>query len=264
MGVVSEKKAYREEMLLSALREKKTMDVAEVIDLLKISESTARRFFGELEEKGEIIRTYGGIQLAPEPITEYSVLNSELLYPEEKHRIATYALSFVKSGDIIYVDNGTTLHCFASLLARLIQNGTLTNIQVYTNSLRNLQILTDICDVNLIGGLYRSSRQDFSGYLTETVLETLSFQKAFMGTDAIGLSAKEGLMTTDAATAKINEIMTTRSNKMFLLADSSKFNRRSFIRYGASHSAYMIITDTGLDRETYEAFLNQRIRIERV
>ena len=264
MGVVSEKKAYREELLLSALREKKTMDVSEVIELLHISESTARRFFGELEQKGVIIRTYGGIKLASEPLVNHSGSSAALLHPDEKQRIALYAASFVNSGDIIYIDNGTTMQCFASVLARRIQEGELQHIQVYTNALPILQILTDVCDVNVIGGFYRSTRRDFSGYLTEMFLKTITFPKSFRGTDAISLDPAEGLMTIDPFTAKIQEMLAKRSTKMFLLADSSKFHRRSFVRYASPQDAYRIITDTGLDEKTCQAFLDQNVRLELV
>lgn len=264
MGVIDQKKAAREDLLLSALRRKKSMNMMEVTALLQISEATARRFVGELEDKGVLVRTYGGVRLVPESFREYSTQDSQRLHMEEKQRIAQHAVSFVQSGDLIYLDNGTTLHCFASIVAQNIQNGNLRDLQVYTNSLITLQILADHCEVNLIGGQYRSKRQDFSGYLTEMVLDSICFQKAFLGTDAIGFGPKEGLMTTDAATAKVNQLMMHRSSETYLLVDSSKFQRRSFLRYASPKDAHLIITDTGLPQDLYDMCLNQHVAVVRV
>lgn len=264
MGIVSEKQAYREELLLSNLRKKNKMSTAEVVELLNISESTARRFFDELEKKGSIIRIYGGIKLAAEPIMEYHFNDAELRQPEEKHRIAEFAVSFVNNGDIIYIDNGTTLHNFASVLSSRLQSGQLSDIHVYTNALTNLQTLAGFCDINLIGGFYRSKRQDFCGHLTEMVLESISFDKCFLGADGISLDTKDGIMTTDIYTAKIDEILISRTNKTFLLTDSTKFHHRSFIKYASIHDPYMIITDYQLNNDIYEKILNQHVQIERV
>lgn len=264
MGIVSEKQASREVLLLSALRKKNKMSTSEVVDLLNISESTARRFFDDLEKKGSIIRTYGGIQLASDPIIEYHFNDAELRQPEEKRRIAEFAVSFVNNGDTIYIDNGTTLHNFASALLNRLLSGELNDIHVYTNALINLQILADFCDINLIGGSYRNNRLDFCGHLAERVLESISFNKCFLGADGISLDDKDGIMTTDIYTAKIDEILISRTHKTFLLVDSTKFHRRSFIKYASLHEPYMIITDNALRTDIYEELVKQRIQIEQV
>ena len=58
------KRSEREALLLQTLLTAKTLDTAQAMSLLNVSESTARRLFAELEQQNLVIRKYGGIQLA--------------------------------------------------------------------------------------------------------------------------------------------------------------------------------------------------------
>ena len=149
----------------------------------------------------------------------------------------------------VYLDSGTTIQQMALALARRFEKNDLEDVQIFTNSLQNLTILSEYCDINLIGGHFRGKRKDFCGYLTEMVLEAVSFGKCFLGADGVGINSGDGIMATDVFTAKINQIVSKRSEEMYLLLDSTKFVRRSLIRYAALEDAQMIITDNSLAEE---------------
>ena len=55
----------RETQLLEELKKRGQLDSKEIIDLFRISESTARRMCVDLERKGLAIRTFGGIRCLP-------------------------------------------------------------------------------------------------------------------------------------------------------------------------------------------------------
>ena len=57
-------KNEREQELISRLSIVQKLSLAEAMELLGISESTARRMFSKLEADGVAIRTHGGIQAA--------------------------------------------------------------------------------------------------------------------------------------------------------------------------------------------------------
>ena len=264
MGSFHKKKELREDKLLGLLKSKKRMDTKEVVELLQISESTARRFFDDLEKKGVLIRTYGGIQIAPESDADYFYEDLMTHQAEQKMRIGEYACSMVENGDILFLDSGTTLQHMAAALSQRFREGTVNEIEIYTNSLVNLKILSQYCDVHLIGGLFRSKRQDFCGYLSEIVLQTIAFKKCFLGSDGISLAPAEGIMATDVFTARVNEIVAGRSDKIYILADSTKFMRRSFIRYACPDVPDLFISDTDLSEQQYSLFSAGGIRIVRV
>ncbi len=264
MGTLGEKRAAREEKLVAALRNKKHMDTGEVVSLLGISESTARRFFDDLEKKGVVLRTYGGIQISPELDADYYFEDLQQKQTTEKKRIGEYASRLVEDGDIIFMDSGTTLQHMAVELAQRIKEGELRDLQIYTNSLINLKILMPYNDVHVIGGLFRNKRQDFCGYLAEMVLSNIVFKKSFLGADGISMDAGEGIMATDVFTARADEITAQRTDKMFLLADSTKFMRRSFIKYATLDAVDLFITDTSLSDEYYNLFIESGLEVARV
>lgn len=249
MNAQTSKKAHQQEVILSLLKRKKSLRTGEAARLLHVSECTVRRLFEELEQRGELIRVYGGANLVPGKRDLYYFENFQLHMTEQKERIGNYAGGLVNNGDLIYLDSGTTIQQMAIALAGRIRRGELRDIQVFTNSLRNLTILSEYCEINLIGGMFRSGRQDFCGYLSELVLDTVAFPKCFMGADGVSVNPRDGVMATDAFTAKISQQVVNRAGTVYLLADSSKCTRRSFIKYASLSDIYMLITDTGLSGE---------------
>jgi len=240
------KKAKQEETILTLLHKRKQLKTTEAAQLLNVSECTVRRFFMDLEQRNEAIRIYGGIKLPPAKSEEYRFDNYQFHKSEQKRRIGQYASTLVHDGDILFIDSGTTMQQMTLCLAERLKAGELHNIQVFTNSLRNLQLLADICDVSLIGGLFRSQRQDFCGYVSEIVLEVVSFEKCFLSADGIYVNPGDGVMAMDIFTAKINQLVSHRAREVYLVADSSKFSRRSFIKYTSLDKVSMVISDSGL------------------
>ena len=56
-------------------------------------------------------------------------------------------------------------------------------------------------------------------------------------------------MTWDIETARIDQLTIKRSDHVYLLTDSSKFKKRTFINYEELSPEYTIITDSGLPEE---------------
>lgn len=262
MSISSIKKARREESILSALQKKKSLKTYEVANMLNVSECTARRFLEDLEKEGRVVRIYGGVKSAPSKHTEYHFENLQLRQSEQKQRIGAYGARLVDDGAIIFLDSGTTIQQMALHLVERFKNNDLHDVQVYTNSMRNLTILADYCEINLIGGLYRSKRKDFCGYLSEMMLESVSFQKCFLSADGVSCDPRDGIMATDIFTAKLNEIVSRRAEKAYLLSDSTKFVRRSFIKYASVSDMHMIVTDSGLSEAIREALIAQGVSVE--
>ena len=81
----------------------------------------------------------------------------------------------------------------------------------------------------LLGGEVRLSRLDVCGSVAEEVLKKFHITKAFLGADTI--SMKKGFMTTDERTAQMNEIVIADADTSYVLVDSSKFDKSSFMSY---------------------------------
>lgn len=246
--------------LLEMLQLHKRLDVRTVADNLNISDATVRRFFGQLEEEGKVIRVHGGVQLAQQLGYDYSFRAQAAEREEQKLLIANHAAAFVHDNEHIFLDSGTTTLKLAEALSVKLQTGELENIVVLTNSVSHIETVARLCKVILVGGEIRPERLDVCGSVAEKTLTLFHLEKAFFGADAISTSG--GFMTTDERTSTINEIVVKRSNKAFVLADSTKFNKTSFIRYAAFNEVDTVITDAEIQQDTLRAFREAGARIE--
>ena len=86
--------------------------------------------------------------------------------------------------------------------------------------------------------------------------------KAFLGADAVSLAA--GFMTTDERTAKMNQIVVDRADHAYVLVDSSKFGKSSFVQYAGLDQVETVFTDPGLGKETLKAYAEAGARIQTV
>lgn len=244
------KHAEREEAILSVLRCRSQITTFEAIDLLNVSESTARRLFNDLVEKGKAIRQYGGIRLAQNSAYEYSFERLMDENAEEKQAIANKAVEFISDHDIIFFDSGTTVYRLCLALAEKIKSGALSDITVFTNSSSNLQPLAEVCEVTLVGGKYRPKRMDFAGFSANKFISNFNFTKAFLGTDAVNTT--DGFMTTDTDTAMTTELVIERSDTIIVLADAGKIGRRSFMSYAKPQDIDVLVTSMGADMQVVE------------
>jgi DeoR family fructose operon transcriptional repressor len=246
--------------LLESLQLNKRLDVRTVAEDLNISEATVRRLFAKLEEEGKVIRVHGGVQLAPKLGFDYSYRVSALHRKREKTIIGNAVVKVIQNNERLFIDSGTTALKLAEALSLKIQAGELKDIVVLTNSLTNIDTLANWCKVILIGGEIRIERRDVCGAIAEKNLTLFHVNRAFFGADAISL--KGGFMTTDERTSKMNEIIMAHSEHIYVLADSEKFDRSSFITYSGIQDVTAIYTDSGIDKGVLDKYLNAGAKIE--
>jgi len=250
----------RSNKLLEMLQLNKRLDVRTVAQDLSISEATARRFFTQLEEEGKVIRVHGGVQLAPQLGYDYSFRVQASHRQKQKALIGSHAAELVQDGDRLFLDSGTTVLKLAEALALRLRTARLKSIVVLTNSITHVETVARWCKVILIGGEIRVERLDVCGSVAEKTLMMFHLDKAFFGADAVSLEG--GCMTTDERTSTMNEIVVERTGRCYVLVDSHKFGKTSFIRYASFNQIETLFTDPGLDEETLEVFSDAGARIE--
>lgn len=253
------KNELRSARLLELLRLNKRLDVRAVSESFDVSEATVRRMFTQLAKEGKLIRTHGGVLLAPHMSTDYSYFLSASHKNREKNEIGKAAAEIVTSGDRLFLDSGTTVLKFAEALSLRLQSGALTNIVVITTSLVLVETLARWCKVILVGGEARLERRDLCGPLSEENLRQFHLTRSFFGADAIHL--RGGFMTTEEWTAKMDEIAMKNSSHAYVLADSEKFNRDSFIHYADLDEIELLFTDSSLAASVAQDFTEAGARI---
>ena len=251
-------KHEREQLLMARLSVVQKLSLSEAMELLDVSESTARRMFAKLERDGVAIRTHGGVQSVAGAMTMYSFEYGARTNIERKTAIARKAVEYLEDGDVVFCDSGTTIQCMCAELVRRLREEKL-KIKLYTNSLANLELLAPHMQVDLVGGEYRAYRKDFCGYLTEQALQGLHFTKSFVGAD--GCIGEGQFTTTDFDTARMDQIAIRNSQKTFMLVDSSKFGNSSHVAYTSIDSLHTVITDSQIASETLEKLQRYKAQI---
>lgn len=225
----------RLERLLALVRERRAVRLAELCRALGASPATVRRDLAQLEARGRLRRVHGGAVSVESRLDEPLFDDKTGVRAAEKHRIAELAETFVREGETVYLDGGSTV---LELARRLRER---SDITIVTNSLRAaVELAGRGPRTILVGGELRRRSETLVGPLTQALLERLSFDRAFMGT--IGLTA-EGLATTDPAEAFTKELAMRRAREVVLLADHSKLGAASFARSGALEDVDWLITD---------------------
>ena len=258
MGIVEDRKAK----LLALLAERKRMTIKEVATYFGISLPTARLLCSNLSNEGKAFREHGGIRYLPRIETTYVMAEAKKEFTNEKHSIAHYASQIIEDNCLVFLEAGSTIFELAVALAERIQNEDLSHVVLFTNSMSNLGVLSQVSEVSLIGGRYRMQQQDFRGYLSDRIISMLRFDYAFLGCD--GISLENGMMALDMDTVRFVELLMQRADKIVLLADSGKFKRNSLITSIPVDKISLIVTDSELDDATYNSFLEANINIVRI
>ena len=211
----------------------------ELSDLFQTSAVTIRRDLQALEKQGLVQRVHGGAIRQASLFAGLALSEKEKIRPAEKDRIARYAAGLVKPGDVIIVDSGSTTLQFARYLKNL------NRLTVITNSLHVAsELATSGNKVILTGGEMEGDSLALVGPLADKTLQSLVVDKLFVGID--GIDFESGLTAASISEARTIREMMIASGETILLADSSKFGRRSLAVVDKLSALDKIITDTEL------------------
>jgi len=230
----------RHETILNTLAKRKHIEVLELCKKLHVSAVTIRKDLKLLEEKGLLFRTHGGASLENPYINEKAVIEKEKISVEEKNGIAQAAARLIDENDSIMIASGTTVQALSKFIKPK------NKLTVITSSL--YVVLHLIHDKNIeilqLGGYVRHSSASVIGSYAAQVLENISCSKLFLGVD--GIDFEYGLSTTNLEEAQLNQKMLASAQKLIVLADSSKFGKKSFAKICGIENINEVITDNGI------------------
>ncbi len=239
----------RHQRILDLLLAQREVSVAELAVQLKVSPITIRRDLELLEREGELTRTHGGAVFSRSAVFEFAFLDRVENRINEKAVIARYIADTVKPGMTIILDTGTTTLEVARAIAGI------PRLRVLTSSLAIASALHpyDNIDLVLLGGSVRHHSPDLSGPLTEENLRMFKTDIVILGADAV---SSDGVFTTDLDIARISRAMISSAQESWLVVDSSKFTRRSFVKFADWKNIANIVTDNGITTSDM-AWLNE-------
>jgi len=218
--------------------------VQDLCEKYNVSSVTIRKDLNYLEGLGLLYRTHGGASRQSRFASERNVNEKESIKVEEKKSIARIASEIINENDTIIMASGTTMH----YLARAMVN--FQKLTVLTSSLRVALELCKMPNITVIqlGGEVRKSSTSIVGSISEAVLDQFSCNKLFLGVDGIDLEF--GISCSSAAEAHLNQAMIRCADKLIVLADSSKINKKGFGKIADIDRVDVIITDENIDPQS--------------
>jgi DeoR/GlpR family transcriptional regulator of sugar metabolism len=236
----------RRTQILQIVRTEGRARVNELANRFSSSAVTIRNDLNELHQRGLVLRSHGGAVL-PDTILRESPVHERLkTHAEEKRRIGAIAATLINDGETIILDSGTT----TLEIARQIKNK--QGLQVITNGVNIAAELLDAREVQtfIVGGTLRVDSASIVGRSTEEMFEQFSADKLFLS--GAGCDPDFGVSGANLEETMVNRAMLRIAREIILVADASKFSKRSMVRIASFSEIDTVISDTGLREEMQE------------
>ncbi|GAB6987972.1 DeoR/GlpR family DNA-binding transcription regulator [Paenibacillus pini] len=238
----------RKETILNLLNLEGKVKTFDLVEKLKVSSETIRRYLEELENENKLKRVYGGAVKLNIDREELSYFKREVLHADEKRRIGRAAASLVEDDDVIFIDDGTTtLQVIDYLQSK-------KNITVLTTMVAALHRLIDYKNKGLfsgeiyfIGGWVDAVQSRVSGSIAEEMVSRFHPDKAFVSID--GMMMNHGITGFHAERGQLVRKVIERSKQSIVLSDHSKFGQVQFYKIADMKEMDYIITDVAAPKD---------------
>jgi DeoR family transcriptional regulator, fructose operon transcriptional repressor len=227
--------------LLDLIRVRGFAALEELVRELGVSESTIRRDLDALEEQGSAKRTHGGVLYAGGMPRLAEFDERQPANWAAKRAIASQAADRIGDGETVLLDGGTTTYEVARLLVG-------RSLQVVTNSLpvANLFASESRSDLVLLGGYVSPRTGVCLGPYANELLGRLHVTTTVLSAAGV---AEEGLFNAHLLLAETEQAMLRAAGRVMVVADSSKFGRKSLTLVAPLSDIDVVVSDDGLSAE---------------
>ncbi len=216
--------------------------IRELAELLNVSDATIRRDLDTLSCDNVIERIHGGAQALRVSRTSYECAYGDKsnYMVEEKKRIGFRAASYVEDGDTILLDSGTTSLQIALNLSEK------KNITVITYDLHiaNSIVMDPSSTLVVTGGIRRSGFGVLTGSMVQDFIRGIRVDKTFLSADAVDTDF--GVSNATLHEADLKKALIRSGQKVYLVADHSKFGNLALVHVCSLSDVDLILTDSGL------------------
>jgi DeoR/GlpR family transcriptional regulator of sugar metabolism len=245
----------RRTRLLELLQEEGSARIHRLSTLFQVSEPTIRQDLEALEEQGFVTRVHGGafLRTVSQQVSTMTLQHRENL--DKKAAIAKRAADFVKPGDRIILDSGSTL----TELARCLTNT--ESLTVVTNALNIALIMgtNPSCELMVTGGEFKAPTLSLTGDKAALFFQGIFVDKLFLATG--GVSPALDLTYPGINDLPVKNAMIQVAREIYLLADSTKFGKVAFASLGSIKAVDVLVTDAGIDPETADRIRGLGVKV---
>lgn len=233
------------------LNKHKNMSTKDLANTLYVSESTIRRDLQELEQTGVLRRYHGGASIVKSTATEFSSRIRELENRNLKTEICNKAAPFISNDMMLFIDSSSTcLH----LIPHLIN---FHHLVILTNSIQLAAELRsyDNLDIFITGGKLKKDSISILGNLSQQMINHF---KADIFLFSCKFFDEDYIYEADMEQTTIKQQFLKNAKQSILLADTTKFQKQSFIKLEALKKIDYIVTDSHI-KKSKEHFSDQWI-----
>lgn len=245
----------RKQAVLDYLSQQGAATMKQLSDHFGVSEMTIRRDLNALEQENLVQRSHGGaiyvggVTSSEEPDAAFKQERNR----EVKARLAAYSAErFVRDGDVLILENGTTVSRMTEFL------GAYSQLTLLTNGLDTLTLfrpqVTERRSIICCGGMLREVSGTFVGPLAEEFFSRYHANTLFIS--ALGYTHEDGFTDPNLLDTQVKKAMIRAAKKVVMLLDSSKIGNCYFTTVANLTDIDIFVTDQGIrdaDKELIEA-----------
>lgn len=228
----------RRQRVRDALNRNGALSVDELCRLVGASPATLRRDLTHLAHEGSIERSRGGAAPRRHHPAEAAIAQRERHYAAEKEAIARTAMQFIRPGDTVFMNDGSTTLALARLVARsrmeLFVATSGLNVAVALAESENLQVC-------VLGGMLRARTLATDGEFALRMLDDLNADVAFVSCDSFG--AAQGLNFLYPGDATIAAAMLARARRKVALVVSAKTEWKARLKSADIGALDVVVTE---------------------
>ena len=260
---MSTKTDERGDRVMRALLRAGDITVEELVKQVGMSAPSIRRDLTRLEKRGLVLRTHGGATLVEpllyEPFRHDTSFHArELRSADQKRRIGLAATDLIQEKQTVGLTAGTT----TTQIGRSLRHR--RGIHVVTNA---LNIGMELCNQPAIkttltgGSLHWAWTFALAGQAALNALQDVYLDQVFLG--VTGFDLDRGATTLEVEEATVSRAMIKQAQQVIVVADSTKVGIVSPALICQASAVHILVTDTDLPQEKYDAIVARGIQVIR-
>jgi DeoR family transcriptional regulator, fructose operon transcriptional repressor len=245
----------RRNKILDRLKEQRRASVAELSQAFKIGEATIRRDLSDLEARGLVQRTHGGVLIMESVAVDHSMKERATQNLDAKTRIARFIAHFIHDNETLMMDAGSTTHLIAHMLKEKHGLVVVTNSPLVAEEL----VTGDGFQVISTGGELKEPTRALVGPVAEHTVRQFRVNRVILGMSA--LKADEGMFTVNQQEAEVKRAMIASGKEVIVAMDSSKIGKVNFSFVSDFAHVDKLVTDGLIPPEEMKRLEEQEVEV---
>ena len=247
----------RKDAIAAYVMEQGDVRIDDLVDRFDVSRMTILRHLDSLAAQGVLRKLHGSVTAQPSSVYESLFAFRQTQKTAEKEALAREAIEEIEPGQVVFMDESTTVSAMAPLLE------TKRPLKLVTNSLGLANRAVDIEDLSLLllGGDYHPTYNAFIGHVCESAIAALRGNIFLCSASAVSDGCA---FIQDPQIIRVKQAMFRAAQKRVLMVDSSKFDKVALHQFAALDEFDLVLVDEALPNAICEALDAMNVPLKQV